>query len=219
MVADGRTIIMSRASIESREQVKGQLIRYKVSWVVDIKGAQHTPNVEEEIENLSPFEQTDEPFFQGAWYARSRFLGELSVHLYPDLLLLRIRLPLVVDFPNNNRTGRLVKFEKTVAMTGVSSGIITDGGIFVLTVADIIQSGTVSADLLLDVIYYLEMLSRVSTILCVAQSILLFRLYDGRNEATEEADGVRLWNQGSTGGSKRRLPDHGEEVSIAGCKS
>ena len=74
---------------------------------------------EEEIKNHPPFKETDEPFFQGSWYARSRLLSELSIRHYPNLLLLRIRLPIAADMHKNNHIGRLLKYEKIVDLTGV----------------------------------------------------------------------------------------------------
>lgn len=76
---------------------------------------------EEEIKNHPLFKETDEPFFQGSWYARSRLLSELSIRHYPNLLLLRIRLPIAADLHKNNHIGRLLKFEKIVDLTGVGS--------------------------------------------------------------------------------------------------
>ncbi|KAH8427413.1 uncharacterized protein LDX57_005128 [Aspergillus melleus] len=73
---------------------------------------------EEEIDNHPPFKETDEPFFQGSWYARSRLLSELSIRHYPNLLLLRIRLPIAADMHPNNHLSRLLKFEKIVDRTG-----------------------------------------------------------------------------------------------------
>lgn len=74
---------------------------------------------EEEIKHHPSFTETDEPFFQGSWYARSRLLSELSIRHYPNLLLLRIRLPIAADLHKNNHIGRLLKFEKIVDLTGV----------------------------------------------------------------------------------------------------
>ena len=74
---------------------------------------------EEEIKHHPDFLETDEPFFQGSWYARSRLLSELSIRHYPNLLLLRIRLPIAPDLHKNNHIARLLKFEKIVDLTGV----------------------------------------------------------------------------------------------------
>ena len=74
---------------------------------------------EEEIKSHPPFTETDEPFFQGCWYGRSRLLSELSIRHYPNLLLLRIRLPIAADLHKNNHIARLLKFNKIVDLTGV----------------------------------------------------------------------------------------------------
>lgn len=73
-----------------------------------------------EIETHPPFTETDEPFFQGCWYGRSRLLSELSIRHYPNLLLLRIRLPIAADLHRNNHIARLLAFDKIVDLTGVS---------------------------------------------------------------------------------------------------
>ncbi|KAI8633726.1 putative rhamnose biosynthetic enzyme 1 [Xylariaceae sp. FL1651] len=73
---------------------------------------------EEEIKDHAPFKETDEPFFQGSWYGHSRLLSELTIRHYPNLLLLRIRLPIAADLHRNNHLGRLLKFEKIVNWTG-----------------------------------------------------------------------------------------------------
>lgn len=75
----------------------------------------------EEIENNHPpFKETDEPFFQNSWYGRSRLLSELSIRHYPNLLLLRIRLPIGADLQGSNHITKLLKYEKIVDLTGVS---------------------------------------------------------------------------------------------------
>ncbi|KAL7626003.1 hypothetical protein AAE478_002772 [Parahypoxylon ruwenzoriense] len=162
LLEQGKTIIMSKARTESREQVLSELIKHKPTRVINCAGTRGTPNVdwcedhkietvrsnilgvlnvvdtcyqlgihithvgsaciytlsEEEIKNHAPFKETDEPFFQGSWYARSRLLSELSIRHYPNLLLLRIRLPIAADLHKNNHIGRLLKFEKIVEYTG-----------------------------------------------------------------------------------------------------
>ncbi|KAH6652470.1 putative rhamnose biosynthetic enzyme 1 [Truncatella angustata] len=162
LLAQGRTIIMSRARTENREQVLSEITKHKPSRVFNCAGTRGTPNVdwcedhrvetvrsnilgvlnvvdtcfqlgvhvthigsaciytlsEEEISQHPPFRETDEPFFQGSWYARSRLLSELSIRHYPNLLLLRIRLPIAADLHANNHIGRLLKFEKVVDLTG-----------------------------------------------------------------------------------------------------
>lgn len=74
---------------------------------------------EEEIKHHPPFKETDEPFFEGCWYNRSRLLSELSIRHYPNLLLLRIRLPISADLHTNSHIGRLLKYDKIVDLTGV----------------------------------------------------------------------------------------------------
>lgn len=66
-----------------------------------------------------PFTEADEPFFQGSWYARSRLVSELAVRHYPNLLLLRVRLPIAADLHENNHIARLMRFDKIVDLTGV----------------------------------------------------------------------------------------------------
>lgn len=78
------------------------------------------PLSEEEIKDHPPFRETDEPFFQRSWYARSRLLGGLAIRHNPNLLLPRIRLPIASDLHKNNHIGRLLNFEKIVDLTGVS---------------------------------------------------------------------------------------------------
>lgn len=79
---------------------------------------------EEDIKHHPPFKETDEPFFQGSWYARSRLLREPPIRHYPKLLLLRIRLPMVADLHKNNHVGRLLRFDKVVDLTGVGLPLI-----------------------------------------------------------------------------------------------
>ena len=74
---------------------------------------------EEEIKSRPPFKETDEPFFQGSWYGRSRLLSELSIRHYPNLLLLRIRLPIGADLRKSNHITKLLKYEKILDLTGV----------------------------------------------------------------------------------------------------
>lgn len=75
---------------------------------------------EEEIRTRPPFKESDEPFFAGCWYGRSRLLSELSIRHYPNLLLLRIRLPIAADLHKNNHITRLLDFKRIVDLTGVS---------------------------------------------------------------------------------------------------
>lgn len=75
---------------------------------------------EEGVKSNEVFKETDEPFFQGSWYSRSRLLSELSIRHYPNLLLLRIRLPIAADLDKNSHIGRLLKYDKIVDLTGVS---------------------------------------------------------------------------------------------------
>lgn len=76
---------------------------------------------EEAIKEHPPFLETDEPFFQGSWYARSRLLSELALRHYPNLLLLRIRLPISDDLHKNNHVGRMMGFKRIVDLTGSGS--------------------------------------------------------------------------------------------------
>lgn len=186
MIAQTKTVVMSRARIEHREDVLrydppplrsntscfatnrwptcSELVKHRPTRVINCAGIRGYPNAdwcedhkvetmrtnvlgvhnvvdlcfqlkihithigsaciytlsEEEIQNRPPFKETDEPFFQGCWYGRSRLLSELSIRHYPNLLLLRIRLPIAADFHENNHITRLLKFEKIVDLTGVS---------------------------------------------------------------------------------------------------
>ncbi|KAL8946482.1 MAG: hypothetical protein Q9222_007127, partial [Ikaeria aurantiellina] len=72
-----------------------------------------------EQEHHAPFKETDEPFYAGSWYGRSRLLCEQSIRHYPNLLLLRIRIPIGPDLQKNNHVARILKFEKIVDRTGV----------------------------------------------------------------------------------------------------
>ena len=74
---------------------------------------------EEELRQRPPFNEEDEPFFRGCWYGHSRLLSELSIRHYPNLLLLRIRLPIAADLHKNNHVTRLLNFKKIVDLTGV----------------------------------------------------------------------------------------------------
>ena len=76
---------------------------------------------EEELRRRPPFSETDEPFFDGCWYGRSRLLSELSIRHYPNLLLLRIRIPIGADMHPSNHVAKLLKYDKVVDLTGVSS--------------------------------------------------------------------------------------------------
>ncbi|ERF68062.1 hypothetical protein EPUS_08498 [Endocarpon pusillum Z07020] len=162
LLEQGKTIIMSKARIESREQVLSELTKHKPTRVINCASTRGTPNVdwcedhkvetvrsnilgvlnvvdtcfqlgihvtqigsaciytlsEEEIKHQPPFKETDEPFYQGSWYSRSRLLSELSIRHYSNLLLLRIRLPIAADLHKNNHIGRLLKYEKIVDLTG-----------------------------------------------------------------------------------------------------
>lgn len=80
----------------------------------------YTMPEQEALEDHPPFRETDEPFFQGCWYGRSRLLSELAIRHYPNLLLLRVRLPIGADMHRNNHIGRLLSFHKIVDLTGVS---------------------------------------------------------------------------------------------------
>lgn len=75
---------------------------------------------EEEIKTRPPFKETDEPFFQDSWYARSRLISEQAIRHYPNLLLLRIRVPIAADLHKNNHITKLLRFDKIVESTGVS---------------------------------------------------------------------------------------------------
>ena len=66
-----------------------------------------------------PFKETDEPFYAGSWYGRSRLLSELTIRHYPNLLLLRIRIPIGADLHKKNHVRRILNFEKIVDLTGV----------------------------------------------------------------------------------------------------
>lgn len=80
----------------------------------------YTVEGDETAGNRSPFTETDEPFFQGCWYGRSRLLSELSIRHYPNLLLLRVRIPISADLHPKNHITKLLKYEKIVDLTGVS---------------------------------------------------------------------------------------------------
>ncbi|KAB8236579.1 hypothetical protein ETB97_012837 [Aspergillus alliaceus] len=161
----GKTVVMSKARTESREQVLSDLVEHKVTRVFNCAGTRGTPNADwcedhkvetvrsnvlgalnvvdvayelgihvthigsaciytrsqEEIKTLPPFTEEDEPFYQGSWYSRSRLLSELTIRHYPNLLLLRIRLPIAADLHKNSHIGRLLKCEKIVDWTGSGS--------------------------------------------------------------------------------------------------
>jgi 3,5-epimerase/4-reductase len=75
---------------------------------------------EDQVRSRSPFSETEEPFFKGAWYHRSRLLSEQTIGHYPNLLLLRMRIPLAADLHQNNHVARLLKYDKILDLTGVS---------------------------------------------------------------------------------------------------
>jgi nucleoside-diphosphate-sugar epimerase len=81
---------------------------------------------EKEVRNRAPFTEKEEPFFKGAWYHRSRLLSEQTIGHYPNLLLLRMRIPLAADLHRNNHIARLLRYDKIVDLTGVSTSLHPD---------------------------------------------------------------------------------------------
>ncbi|KAJ5864973.1 uncharacterized protein N7529_006889 [Penicillium soppii] len=73
---------------------------------------------EDQVRSRAPFSETEEPFFKGAWYHRSRLLSEQTIGHYPNLLLLRMRIPLAADLHQNNHVARLLKYDKILDLTG-----------------------------------------------------------------------------------------------------
>ncbi|KAG9595900.1 hypothetical protein KCU77_g6239, partial [Aureobasidium melanogenum] len=163
LTAQGKATIMSKARIESREEVLSELVRHKPTRVINCAGVRglhnadwcedhkvetmrsnvlgalnvvdvcfqlgihithigsaciYTVEGDETAGDRSPFTETDEPFFQGCWYGRSRLLSELSIRHYPNLLLLRVRIPISADLHPKNHVTKLLKYEKIVDLTG-----------------------------------------------------------------------------------------------------
>ncbi|KAI4189643.1 MAG: hypothetical protein LQ348_003775 [Seirophora lacunosa] len=168
LLEQGKRVVISRARIESREQVLSELKRHKPTRVINCAGVRGTPNADwcedhkvetirsnvlgalnvvdtchrlgihvthigsaciytsTEKEPHGPFKETDEPFYAGSWYGRSRLLCEQAIRHYPNLLLLRIRIPIGADLHKNNHVARMLKFEKVVDSTGGSAIILSE---------------------------------------------------------------------------------------------
>ncbi|KAG9606219.1 NAD(P)-binding protein, partial [Aureobasidium melanogenum] len=163
LITQGKATVMSKARIESREDVLSELVRHKPTKVINCAGVRglhnadwcedhkvetmrsnvlgalnvvdvcfqlgihithigsaciYTVEGDETTGDRSPFTETDEPFFQGCWYGRSRLLSELSIRHYPNLLLLRVRIPISADLHPKNHITKLLKYEKIVDLTG-----------------------------------------------------------------------------------------------------
>ncbi|KAF3391410.1 hypothetical protein F1880_007953 [Penicillium rolfsii] len=73
---------------------------------------------EAELQQRPPFTEEDEPFFRGCWYAHSRLLSEQAIRHYPNLLLLRVRLPIAADMHPKNHVKRLLGYSRIVDRTG-----------------------------------------------------------------------------------------------------
>ncbi|KAI0007214.1 NAD(P)-binding protein [Xylariaceae sp. FL0662B] len=71
-----------------------------------------------QLTTCAPFTEEEEPFYGGSTYSRSRLLSELSIRHYPNLLLLRIRVPIAADLHPGNMIPRLFKFEKLLNLPG-----------------------------------------------------------------------------------------------------
>ncbi|KAL2871185.1 UDP-4-keto-6-deoxy-glucose-3,5-epimerase/ UDP-4-keto-rhamnose-4-keto-reductase [Aspergillus lucknowensis] len=168
LLQEGKKVIMSRARIESREQVLSELTKHTPTRVINCAGVRGTPNADwcedhkietvrsnvlgplnvvdvcHELGNIHvthlgsaciyntlpgderpPWKETDEPFFQGSWYNRSRLLSELSIRHYPNLLLLRVRLPIAAVMHKDNHITRLLGFRKIIDLTG-SGTVLTN---------------------------------------------------------------------------------------------
>ncbi|KAG9570883.1 glycoside hydrolase/deacetylase, partial [Aureobasidium melanogenum] len=163
LTTQGKSTVMSKARIESREDVLSELVRHKPTRVINCAGVRglhnadwcedhkvetmrsnvlgalnvvdvcfqlgvhithigsaciYTVEGDETAGDRSPFTEADEPFFQGCWYGRSRLLSELSIRHYPNLLLLRVRIPISADLHPKNHITKLLKYEKIVDLTG-----------------------------------------------------------------------------------------------------
>ncbi|KAI0909951.1 NAD(P)-binding protein [Ustulina deusta] len=68
------------------------------------------------IKNHKEFTEDDDPNYSASWYSRSRLLGEEAITHYPNLLLLRLRVPVGPDFNKNNLLTKLIKYDKLLSV-------------------------------------------------------------------------------------------------------
>ncbi|KAI0116092.1 NAD(P)-binding protein [Hypoxylon sp. NC0597] len=67
------------------------------------------------------FTEEDEPFYEGSWYSRSRLLSEKTISHYPNVLVLRIRVPIAADLHPGNLLTRLLKYDKVNSLLASGS--------------------------------------------------------------------------------------------------
>ncbi|KAI1081862.1 NAD(P)-binding protein [Whalleya microplaca] len=70
----------------------------------------------ENLLKLPAYNEDDEPFYAGSWYSRSRLMSEQAIRHYPNLLLLRIRVPIAPDLHPGNLLTRLFKYDKLLSL-------------------------------------------------------------------------------------------------------
>lgn len=60
------------------------------------------------------FTEEDEPNFEGSFYSKSKAMLEKFLRVYPNVLYLRLRLPLAFDFHKRNLIAKLTSYQKVV---------------------------------------------------------------------------------------------------------
>ncbi len=60
------------------------------------------------------FTEEDEPNFEGSFYSKSKAMLEKMLRFYPNVLYLRLRLPLAFDFHKRNLIAKLTMYQKVV---------------------------------------------------------------------------------------------------------
>ena len=70
--------------------------------------AQHQPKTN------TGFKETDEPNFQGSFYSRTKVMLDKMLQSYPNVLNLRLRMPVSTDFHPRNIIVKLSKYKKVI---------------------------------------------------------------------------------------------------------
>ncbi|KAI1372095.1 NAD(P)-binding protein, partial [Hypoxylon crocopeplum] len=73
------------------------------------------------LSDQKPFTEEDEPNYAASWYSRSRLISENAISHYPNLLLLRIRVPVGADFNPNNLITKLMKYDRLLSVPASGS--------------------------------------------------------------------------------------------------
>ncbi len=84
------------------------------------------------------FSETDEPNFFGSLYSRTRVLSEKALKEFPNVLQLRVRIPLLGKSHRKNLIDKLLKYPQMINMTN-SCTVIED---FIPATIQLIEMGT-----------------------------------------------------------------------------